>query len=112
MDDKERLNVLEQALAQMLKPVKGIPFSVIVKSLAERQVIQIDKANAADIELLKKLEKTIQFCAADLKSNPIRRPRPNEVGNDIETYVMRALPKAGLNAERPKSKSGLGKSTG
>lgn len=39
MDDKERLKVLEQALAQMLKPVRGIPFSVIVKSLAERQVI-------------------------------------------------------------------------
>lgn len=51
MDDKERLEVLEQALAQMLKPVKGIPFSVIVKSLAERQVIQIDKTVAADLVL-------------------------------------------------------------
>ena len=112
MDDKKRLDVLEQALAQMLKPVKGIPFSVIVKSLAERQVIQIDRSNAADIELLKKLGKAIQLCAVELKSNPIRRPRPNEVGNDVETYVMRALAQAGLNAERPKSKSGMGKSTG
>lgn len=112
MDDKERLKVLEEALAQMLKPVKVIPFSVIVKSLAERQVIQIDKVDAADLELLKRLEKTIQFCAAELKSNPIKRPRPNEVGNDVEAYVMRALPQAGLKAERPKSQSGLGKSTG
>ena len=112
MDDKERLAVLEQALAQMLKPVKGIPFSVIVKSLAERQVIQIDKAAAPDIDLLKKLERTIQICAAELKSNPIRRPRPNEVGNDVEAYVMRALPQAGLTAARPTSKAGLGKSTG
>lgn len=112
MDDKERLKVLEQALAQMLKPVKGIPFSVIVKSLAQRQVIQIDKADAADIELLKRLEKAIQFCAAELKANPIKRPRPNEVGNDVEAYVMRALPQAGLTAARPTSQAGLGKSTG
>lgn len=112
MDDKERLKVLEQALAQMLKPVKGIPFSVIVKSLAERQVIQINKADAADMELLKRLKKTIQVCAADLKSNPIKRPRPNEVGNDVEAYVIRALPQAGLTAARPTSQAGLGKSTG
>jgi hypothetical protein len=112
MDDKERLKVLEQALAQMLKPVKGIPFSVIVKSLAERQVIQIDKADAADVELLRRLEQTIQICAAEFKSIPIRRPRPNEVGNNVEAYVMRALPHAGLKAERPTSKAGLGKSTG
>jgi hypothetical protein len=112
VDDKERLIVLEQALAQMLKPMKGIPFSVIVKSLAERQVIQIDKADAADIELLKRLQKAIQFCSSELKSNPIRRSRPNEVGNDLEAYVMRALPKAGLTPARPTSQAGLGKSTG
>ena len=55
MDDNERLKVLEQALAQMLKPLKNIPFSVIVKSLAEQQVIQINKADAADAELLERL---------------------------------------------------------
>jgi hypothetical protein len=112
VDDKERLEVLEQALAQMLKPMKGLPFSVIVKSLAERQVIQISKTDSADIELLERLAKMIRFCAAELKSNPIRRPRPNEVGNDVEAYVMRALLQAGLTAVRPTSKAGLGKSTG
>jgi hypothetical protein len=103
---------LEQVLAQMLKPVKDVPFSVVVKSLAERQVIQVNKANAADKELLERLKKTVQFCAADLKSNPIRRPRPNEVGNDVEAYVMRALPRAGLTAARPTSQAGVGKSSG
>ena len=112
MDDKQRLMVLEQALAQMLKPAKGIPFSVIVKSLAERQVIQIDKGNAADIDLLNRLKKTIEFCSIELKSRPIKRTRPNEVGNDVEAYVMRALPRAGLAAARPTSRAGLGKSTG
>ncbi len=112
MDDKERLEILEQAMAQMLKPLKDIPFSVIVKSLAQRQVIQINQTDTADINLLKALEKAIRVCAAELKSNPIRRPRPNEVGNDVEAYVMRALPQAGLKATRPTSQAGKGKSTG
>jgi len=96
----------------MLKPIKGIPFSVIVKSLAECQVIQIDKTDQADTDLLKRLEKAIHFCSSELKSSPIRRPRPNEVGNDVEEYVMRALPKAGLSPARPTSSACLGKSTG
>lgn len=112
MDDKEKLQILEQALAQMLKPVKGIPFSVIIKSVAQRQVIQIDKADPDDIELLKRLETTIQLCATELKASPIKRPRPNEVGNDVEGYVMRALPKAGLTAARPTSQGGLGQAAG
>jgi hypothetical protein len=112
MDDKQRLVILEQALAQMLKPIKGIPFSVIVKSMSEKQVIQIDKNNSADKRLIKAIEEAISICAADLKSSPIRRPRPNEVGNDVEAYVMRALLQSGLNASRPTSKAGLGKATG
>ncbi len=112
MDEKERVKVLEQALAQMLKPIKGIPFSVIVKALAERQVIQINRADAADVDLVDRLEQAIKSCAAELIAKPIRRPRPNEVGNDVEAYVMRALPHAGLVAARPTSSAGLGKSTG
>jgi hypothetical protein len=112
MDDKERLLILEKALAQMLKPIKGIPFSVIVQALAEHAVIQVDRTSPLDIELLECLERAIKLCAAELTSKPIMRPRPNEVGNDVEAYVMRALPQAGLNAARPTSKAGIGKSTG
>jgi hypothetical protein len=112
VDEKERLKLVEQALAQMLKPIRNIPFSIIVQALAERLVIPIDKADRNDVELLDKLQQTIHFCAAELKSHPIRRPRPNEVGNDVEAFVMRALPKTGLTAARPTSKAGFGKSTG
>jgi hypothetical protein len=112
MDDKERLAVLEQALAKMLKPIKGIPFSVIVKSISETEVIRIDRDDPSDIALIGRLEDAVRMCAEDLKSNPIRRPRPNEVGNDVEAYVMRALPRSGLRASRPVSRAGLGKATG
>lgn len=112
MDEKQRLEVLEQALAQMLKPLKNIPFSVIVKALAEQYVIEIDRADAADIDLLQRLEKAIEICVLALNSRPIRRARPNEVGNDVEGYVMQALTQAGLAAARPTSRAGLGKATG
>lgn len=86
----------------MLKPLKGLPFPVIVKALAGNQVIQIDRNSKADELLVKKIERAIQFCAAELRSKPIRRRRPNEVGNDIEPYVMRALQQSGLTAARPR----------
>jgi hypothetical protein len=62
--------------------------------------------------LVRRLQKAIGECAAELQASPIRRPRPNEVGNDVEEYVMRALPKAGLTAAKPTSRRGLGKATG
>ena len=42
----------------------------------------------------------------------ILRPRPNEVGNDIEPYIGNALSLLGLNADIPIGLSGHKKSTG
>ena len=80
--------------------------------MSETQVIQIDKDNAADKSLIRSLEHCISICAAELKALPIRRSRPNEVGNDVEAYVMRALSQSGFVASRPTSKAGRGKTTG
>src|SRR3954454_13348552 len=96
MDDKERLAILENALAQMLKPVKGVPLSVIIKSLSDRKVIKFDHTHPDDARVLSLLEKAIRICAKEVKDKPIRRPRPNEVGNDIEEYVMRGVQTVGL----------------
>jgi hypothetical protein len=112
MDDKARLKILETVLAQMLKPVKGVPFSVVIKSLAEKTVIKFDKNDPADRAVLDLLEQAIKRCADDLNQQPILRPRPNEVGNDIEEYVMRAVNAVGLRATRPASATGHAKSTG
>jgi hypothetical protein len=67
MDDKERMEILEAALAQMLKPIRGIPFSVIVRAMAEQQVIKVDRNDLDDQALIRDLEKAIGFCAAELK---------------------------------------------
>src|SRR3954454_336985 len=112
MDDKERLAILENALAQMLKPVKGISLSVIIKSLSDRKIIKFDQTDPDDMRVLSLLEKAIRLCAKEVKDKPIRRPRPNEVGNDIEEYVMRGLKTVGLKPKRPTSAGGIAKSTG
>lgn len=91
MDDKERLLIVENLLAQMLKPVRGIPFNVIIKSLSEKEVIKFDTNNENDVALLAKLTMAIEVTTANLRKSPIRRPRPNEVGNDIEHFGDYAL---------------------
>ena len=96
----------------MLKPVRGIPFNVIVKALAEQRVEKFQKDLPLDTHLLALLEAAIHHCAEELREKPIRRPRPNEVGNDVEPYVLRAIERSGLKPSKPTSRKGIGKSTG
>ena len=51
-----------------------------------------------------------ETCA--VRQQPILRPRPNEVGNDIEPFVMRGVAAAGLKCVRPATSGGALKSTG
>jgi hypothetical protein len=48
----------------------------------------------------------------NINQKGILRPRPNEVGNDIEKFVRDALNSKGLNADSPKGTSGKKKSMG
>jgi len=112
MIDKEYVDKLENSLAQILKPLKGVPFSVVVRSLSNNNIIQVDQKSPDDIRMVDALEKAVHICASELKKTPIQRSRPNEVGNDVEPYVMRALAAVGFKTERPKTKSGKYKATG
>lgn len=112
MDDKERIERLENVLAQMLKPIQGVPFSIVIRSLCKKKIIKIDANSKADQKLIKMIEEAAKKCADEMKRKPIKRPRPNEVGNDIEDYVMRALSAVGLHPERPAAANGRRQSTG
>jgi hypothetical protein len=87
----------------MLKPVRGMPFNVIVKALAEQRVEKFQKDSPLDTYLLALLEAAIHHCAEGLTEKPIRRPRPNEVGNDVEPYVLRVIERSGLKPSKPTS---------
>lgn len=112
MDDRERADILEAALAQLLQPLRNIPFSTVVRSLSGHPILPVDRGDDADLALIDILSRAARRCIDEVRRVPIVRPRPNEVGNDIEPYVMRAVLAEGLRCERPLTSGGLLKSTG
>jgi len=112
MDSEERVAFLEAAMARMLEPMKGVPFSIIIRVLTGNEVIPFDEKKSGDAELLRLIDKAASLVCESLESNPIIRPRPNEVGNDMEPYVIDAFQAVGLDCERPQTKDGKGKTTG
>lgn len=107
----EREKMLEDVLAQMLKPLKGIPFEVIVKSICDHDVIPFDPKDSENNALLDALSKAMEEVCRNIQEAPIMRPRPNEVGNDLEPHVASALTKQGYSTIPAKTKSGKGKNT-
>lgn len=103
---------IEALLAQFLKPVKKLPFPVVIRALANTEVIALDRSDPVDIRLIEQLTQAAAEVGELVRANPIRRNRPNEVGNDIEPFVMAAVANAGLHAERPRSARGRGQQTG
>jgi hypothetical protein len=112
MNDAERAEHLENLLATFLKPIKGIPFPVVIKALCGNAVENVDLSNPDDRALIDALQRTAVLAAQSVAQAPIRRPRPNEVGNDLEPFVLRAANQAGLQASAPKSKTGRGQQVG
>lgn len=108
--DRERR--LEEVLAQFIRPVRGIPFEVIIRSLCGVGVLAFDRAVDQNKALLRQMVAAMRTACATVRAKPIERPRPNEVGNDMEPFVIAALKAQGLDAAAPKTKGGLGKSTG
>lgn len=112
MDEKQRVALLENALAQALRPIRGVPFNVVIKTLSGRDIISVDPRSPEDEALIAKLKEAARLVGAELRRRPIVRPRPNEVGNDIEPYILAALPRVGLTGSRPTSAGGAGQAVG
>lgn len=108
--DREKL--LEDALAQFIKPIKGIPFEVIIKSLCGVEVENFDVTVSENVVVLKSIVTAMKEAGNAVRTTPIIRPRPNEVGNDMEPFVITALKSNGLLAAAPRTKGGFGKATG
>lgn len=67
------------------------PFHEVIKELASNEIIPLDDSEFGKDELCATLQRVASKAAADMTEKPIVRPRPNEVGNDIEIYVKDAL---------------------
>jgi len=102
----EREKILEDVIKQMLNPIKNLPLDLIVESISNFKVIPFNSKNDKDLKLLRLLEQASLYCCEDLYHNPIdSKVRVNEVGNQMENYLIKSLLKAGLKAEKPKGKS-------
>jgi hypothetical protein len=103
---------LENVIKQMLHPLKDIPFNIVIEALTGKKVISFDFGIKEHAELLELLKKAATSAGKEINKTGILRPRPNEVGNDIEPYVKRSLDSFDLNAGTPASSSGDKKSMG
>lgn len=109
---RTREEKLEAALAQFIKPMKGIPFDVIIRALCGVAVERFNTDEPANRNTLNMLVSAMRQACKTVQRNPIKRSRPNEVGNDMEPFVITSLNDIGLNASPPRTKGGKGKSTG
>ncbi len=110
--DKNYTRKLEAVIKQMLTPLKKVPFNLVIEGLSDCKIIPFDKKNKNDVDLLKKIIQAANLAGKEINKKGVLRQRPNEVGNDIELFVKRALTRVGYKADTPKTNSGGKKSTG
>lgn len=103
---------LENVIKQMLQPLKDIPFNLVIETMTGRKVISFDFTNSEHQQVLDLLKQAALKAGKEINKTGILRPRPNEVGNDIEPYVRKALNSLGLNADIPEGPSGHKKALG
>lgn len=103
---------LENIIKQMLQPLKDIPFNLVIEAMTGKKVISFDFTNSDHQNILDFLKQSAMTAGKEINRTGILRPRPNEVGNDIEPYVRNALNSLGLNADIPVSKKGNKKAVG
>lgn len=103
---------LENVIRQMLTPLKDIPFNLVIEAMTGKKVIPFNYGNSEHKKVLSLLEKTAVMAGREINKKGILRTRPNEVGNDIEPYVKKALNSLKLNASVPECPSGKKKAVG
>jgi hypothetical protein len=112
MKNNEYTKRLENVIKQMLRPLKNIPFNLVIETMTGKKVISFDFAKSDHKDVLKLLKQSALKAGKEINKTGISRTRPNEVGNDIEPYVRDSLNVLGLNADIPTGPSGHKKAMG
>ena len=103
---------LEQSLLKFLEPIKNIPYEIVIQSLYSSKVYEFSPDVYENKKILSIMVSALRNVCLAVQKQPIKRSRPNEVGNDMEPFVIEKLNEKGLDAAAPKTKSGKGRSTG
>jgi len=111
-NNQDYIKKLENVIKQMLKPLRDIPFNLVIETITGKKVISFDFNNKEHQQVLELLKQAALMAGKEINKIGILRPRPNEVGNDIEKYVREALNLVGLKADIPIGPSGHKKAMG
>ncbi len=103
---------LEAVIKQMLTPLKDVPLKLVIEVIAGCRIVPFDCGNDADIRLLENLKKAAAIAGFEFNKLGVARPRPNEIGNDIEPFIINALNMVGCKATVPLTAAGKKKSAG
>ena len=101
MKDEKYISNLENVIKQMLQPLKNVPFNLVIETMTGKKVISFDFKNTEHKNVLDLLKQAALNAGKEINKTGILRPRPNEVGNDIEPYVKKALNTLNLSANVP-----------
>lgn len=111
-EQEKYIKELEGTISQFLKPLKNIPFKIAIKAMSGCNVIPFNKDNPQDQQLLKDLIEATKIATKNANQKGIFTRRENEVGNHIEPFMIEALNKIELKADRPETKEGKKKAVG
>jgi len=109
---EEYIKTLENAIKQMLQPIRNIPLKLVIESLSGCIIVPFNPEDTKDQAVLNTLIEVAKLAGLNVNKEGIIRPRPNEVGNDIESFVLNALRTFGYESSKPATISGKKKSTG
>ncbi len=93
MQIDKRLRELENVIRQMLRPIKGIPFYLVVEATTGKKVLEFHISESSNQKLLESLRDVAEDAGKNINIDGIRRKRANEVGNDVEQFVLDSLRK-------------------
>ncbi|MBU1298736.1 MAG: hypothetical protein KJ963_06060 [Bacteroidetes bacterium] len=85
---------------------------IVIEAMTGKKVMSFDFKNSKHQQVLNLLKQSALSAGKAINKIGILRPRPNEIGNDIEPYVKNALNSLGLNADIPVGPSGHKKAMG
>lgn len=85
---------------------------IVIEAMIGKKVMSFDFTKSEHQQVLDLLKQSALNAGKEINKTGILRPRPNEVGNDIEPYVRSALNSLGLNADIPVGPSGNKKAMG
>lgn len=103
---------LQEVIGKISSLPRDITFEKVIRALYGVAVFPFDVRDPELAGLLSGISCAMESVCHNIWQTPLRRHRPNEIGNAIEPFVIKALEEVGLNAHTPQTLAGKRKYAG